>query len=80
MELDLGEYIQRTIYYFGFYELPTVAVVRSRPTSTCVIGTVYYYAKLQVVRIDTIARRIDYNILVDLNCGYRGLEPGIPKR
>ena len=58
----------------------TVAVVRSRPTSTCVIGTVYYYAKLQVVRIDTIARRIDYNILVDLNCGYRGLEPGIPKR
>lgn len=58
----------------------TVAVLRSRPTSTCVIGTVYYYAKLQVVRIDTIARRIDYKILVDLNCGYRGLEPGIPKR
>ena len=58
----------------------TVAVVRSRPTTTCVIGTVYYYAKLQVVRIDTIARRIDYNILVDLNCGYRGLQPGIPKR
>jgi len=27
-----------------------------------------------------LARRIDYNILVDQNCGHRGLEPGIPKR
>jgi len=57
----------------------TVVVLRSRPVS-CVIGVVYYYAKLQVLRVDTLARRIDYNILVDLNCGYRGLEPGIPKR
>ncbi len=57
----------------------TVAVLRSRPVS-CPIGIVYYYAKFQVLRVDTLARRIDYNILVDLNCGYRGLEPGIPKR
>ncbi len=58
----------------------TTAVLRSRPVSSCVIGTVFLYAKLQVLRIDTIARRIDYHILVDENCGYRGLEPGIPKR
>jgi len=56
------------------------AVLRSRPISSCVVGTVYLYAKLQVLRVDTVARRIDYNILVDQNCGYRGLEPGIPKR
>ncbi len=57
----------------------TVVVLRSRPVS-CVIGVVFYYAKLQVLRVDALARRVDYNILVDLNCGYRGLEPGIPKR
>ncbi len=58
----------------------SVAVLRSRPYTTCAVGVVYLYAKMQVLRVDTIARRIDYNILVDLNCGYRGLEPGIPKR
>ena len=57
----------------------TVAVLRSRPVS-CVVGVVFYYAKLQVLRVDTLARRVDFNILVDQNCGYRGLEPGIPKR
>jgi len=57
----------------------TVAVLRSRPVS-CVVGVVFYYAKLQVLRVDALARRVDFNILVDQNCGYRGLEPGIPKR
>jgi hypothetical protein len=58
----------------------TIAVVRSRPTQ-CEFGlVVFYYAKLVVVRVDPVARRIDYHILVDQNCGYRGLEPGLPKR
>lgn len=57
----------------------TVAVVRSRPSSDF-CGVVYYYAKLEVLAIDTTARRIDFQILVDQNCGYRGLEPGIPRR
>ncbi len=56
----------------------TVAVVRSRPTN-CLFGvTVFLYAKLRVVAIDTTARRIDFRILVDQNCGYHGLAPGIP--
>ena len=55
-----------------------VVIVRSRPTG-CLFGvTVFTYAKLVVVRIDTTARRIDFRILVDQNCGYRGLAPGIP--
>ncbi|HVH66544.1 MAG TPA: hypothetical protein VM716_01615 [Gemmatimonadales bacterium] len=56
----------------------TVVLVSSRPTP-CVFGvTVSYYAKLRVIRVDSTARRLDFVILVDQNCGYRGLEPGLP--
>jgi len=58
----------------------TVAIVRSRPINCLFGATVSLYAKLQVLAIDTIARRLDFQILVDENCGYRGLEPGIPKQ
>lgn len=54
-----------------------VLIARSRLTS-CTIATVFFYAKVQVLRVDTVARRIDFQILVDQNCGYRSLEPGIP--
>jgi hypothetical protein len=58
----------------------TVAIVRSQPTA-CFIGlTVPLYAKLEVVAIDTPSRRIGFKILVDENCGYRGLEPGLPQQ
>jgi len=58
----------------------TVAVVHSRP-SQCLYGAVvFYYGKVQVLRVDTVARRIDFRVLVDQNCGYRDLEPGIPRR
>jgi hypothetical protein len=58
----------------------SVAVVRSRPIQ-CGYGLiVYYYGKLQVIQIDTVARRVDLRVLVDQNCGYRGLEPGIPSK
>lgn len=57
----------------------TVAVVRSRPVSDF-CGVVFYYGKLEVLAIDTTARRIDLQILVDQNCGFRGLEPGLPRR
>jgi hypothetical protein len=57
----------------------TVAVVRSRPTSDF-CGIVFYYGKLEVLAIDTTARRIDFQILTDQNCGFRGLEPGLPRR
>ena len=41
-----------------------------------------YFAKLHVLAIDTTSgpngRRIDLEILTNINCGYRGLEPGLP--
>jgi hypothetical protein len=58
----------------------TVVLVRSRPT-TCLFGvTVSLYAKLRVLSVDSTARRLDFEILVDRNCGYRGLAPGLPKQ
>lgn len=57
----------------------TVVVVHSRPAS-CIAGIVFYYGKIEVLAIDTTARRIDLQVLVDQNCGYRGLEPGLPSR
>jgi len=54
--------------------------VRSGAT-TCATGiTVSLYAKLEVLAVDSTARRVDFKILVDENCGYRGLEPGIPQQ
>ncbi len=55
-----------------------VAIMRSRPVQ-CVTGVLYYYGKLHVLAIDTTARRLDLEVLVDRNCGYHGLLPGIPK-
>ena len=56
----------------------TIVLVRSRPTQ-CTFGvTLSLYAKLRVLAVDTTARRLDFEILVDQNCGYRGLEPGLP--
>lgn len=57
-----------------------VAVVHSR-AATCSIGiVVFYYGKIEVLRIDPVARRVDLQVLVDQNCGYRGLAPGIPRQ
>ena len=62
----------------------SVAILHSRPLA-CSFGiSVVYYAKLHVLAIDTTSgpngRRIDFEILTDINCGYRGLEPGLPRR
>lgn len=58
-----------------------VAVVRSRPSSCLVFSSVvHFYGKVQVLQIDTVARRIDLRVLVDQNCGYRDLEPGLPRQ
>lgn len=55
-----------------------VLLVQSRVT-ICSFGlSTSYYAKLRVLHVDPIERRIDLEILVNANCGYRGLEPGLP--
>lgn len=58
----------------------SVVIMHSRPL-VCSFGiTSIYYAKLEVLAIDTLARRIDFRILDNVNCGYRGLEEGLPRR
>lgn len=59
------------------FDSNAVIVVRSRPT-TC-FATVFYYAKLQVLTIDTVDHRVDFRILTDVSCGHRGLQPGVPR-
>jgi hypothetical protein len=53
-----------------------VYVVRSRVT--CTIG-VPKYAKLAVIAIDDVAKTVAFRVLTDDNCGFKGLEPGLPK-
>ena len=62
----------------------SVAILHSSPT-TCTFGiAAVFYAKLHVLAIDTTSgpngRRLDVEILTDINCGYRGLEIGLPRR
>ena len=50
-------------------------VVRSRVT--CSIG-VPKYAKLEVLTYDDAVKTVTFRILVDDNCGFKGLQPGLP--
>ena len=36
------------------------------------------YGKLQIVAVDSVAHTVKFYIMVDSNCGYRGLQPGLP--
>jgi hypothetical protein len=48
-----------------------------RSSVVCSIG-VPKYGKLEIVSFDDTARTVSFRILIDDNCGFRGLEPGIP--
>jgi hypothetical protein len=52
-------------------------IVRSRVT--CNIG-LPKYAKVEVLSFDDVARTVSFRVLTDDNCGFKGLEPGLPKR
>ena len=54
-----------------------VFYVRSRPSSGCFLG-IPYYAKLQVISIKDEDRSLFIQILSNINCGYRSLQPGLP--
>jgi hypothetical protein len=56
------------------------AIVHSRPALCDTQIQAVYYAKLEILTVDSASRRIDFLLLVDRNCGYRGLEPGVPRR
>ena len=51
-------------------------VVRGRVT--CVSLGLPKYAKLEVVSFDDVARTVTFRILTDDNCGFKGLQPGLP--
>lgn len=36
------------------------------------------YGKLQILAVDSAAHTVKFQIMVDNNCGYRGLQPGLP--
>jgi hypothetical protein len=52
-----------------------VIAVRSRVA--CYLG-VPQYAKLEIFSFDDSARTMEMQTLSDINCGYRGLQPGLP--
>jgi hypothetical protein len=53
-------------------------VVRGR--MTCTSLGLPKYAKLEVVSFDDAALRVNFRVLTNENCGFRGLEPGLPDR
>jgi len=57
-----------------------VFVARSRASSSlCTLSSsLPRYGKFHVLAIDRQARSVTLEFLVDQNCGYRGLEPGLP--
>lgn len=60
-----------------------VVLIHSRPVTCPFQVTGVYYAKLHVLSIDTTSspggRSLHFEILTDINCGYRGLQPGLPR-
>ncbi len=56
-----------------------VMYVRSAIPNGCYLS-IPYYAKLEVLSFDSAAKSVKFRILVDINCGYRGLAPGIPTK
>ncbi len=52
-------------------------VVRGRVT--CSIG-VPKYAKLEILTLDSNTRTVTFRIITNDNCGFKGLEPGLPDR
>ena len=56
-------------------------VGRSRPTSalcSAFIGSIPRYGKFEVLEVDLTARTLTVRYLINLNCGYRDLTPGLP--
>jgi len=61
-------------------QLGSTFVGQSRLSSqNCTVGSLPRYGKFHVLAIDTDARTVTLEILVNENCAYRSLEPGIPE-
>jgi hypothetical protein len=62
-------------------EAGTVFVLRSRASSELcpLAGSLPRYSKFRVLGVDPVERSVSLEFLVNRNCGYRGLEPGLPE-
>jgi len=70
-----GDYLSDS----GYAVIPgQVVAARSRLVSCAGLGSLSYYAKIGVIAIDPTERFITFEILANINCGYRSLEPGRP--
>jgi hypothetical protein len=61
----------------------SVFIVRSRPeTAGCAffLGRLPRYGKFRVLSLDLDTRQLTMEVLVNVNCGYRSLEVGVPIR
>ena len=56
-----------------------VYYLRATLSGTCSLG-VPYYAKMEILAIDAPTRSMRFRIVTNVNCGYRGLELGLPKK
>jgi len=58
-----------------------VFIGRSRnATGNCYyLGQLPRYGKFHVLELDALERAVTFELLVNINCGYRGLEPGFPR-
>ncbi len=56
-----------------------VYYIRSEVSGTCGLGTPFY-GKLQILAVDDSARAVRFQVLANVNCGYRSLETGLPER
>ena len=62
-------------------QVGTVAFVQSNAHPLCAGSfTPFIYAKLRVTAVDVAARTVTLQIRSDPNCGFRGLQPGLPTR
>ena len=69
----------------GFLTRDTIAVAvgqvfAARSRVVCGGLGVPLYGKLRILSLDAVARTVTFEFLVNENCGYVGLEPGIPER
>jgi len=55
-----------------------VFYARSQPAPTCILA-IPNYAKLEVLSMNDSSRSVEIQVLANINCGYRSLEPGLPK-
>ena len=79
-ELDrapLDGYVSDSVFHLAD---GTVFVARSRSSSQfcSYLGSLPRYGKFRVLELNMVERFVRLETLVDLNCGYRNLEEGVP--